>query len=241
MRFSTTLDVDSKSQLDTEINDAVDVDDETLSDQHLEEIITALAIDTTNADSSDETLLDAGDIGDVGNQVELKEEIDDILRAGGAMSRDGSGSRRGRRRVTNGRSGNSRCASVREAAALSVADSVGCGADALRRVVPVVGNEPVLAAEVARLADVADGLAVFRVVALLIARLAVDQVGEEVMGLIFTTEQVGNVLSNRVGPAEIGEDRQAKAEVKVTSDQRLVARENVEKIHVEIKTDTDVD
>jgi hypothetical protein len=240
-RRDTTFDIDSKAQPGTEISDAIDVNNDFCIDQSLEQIVATLTIDTTNKDSSVDTRSDVNEVSNIGNQVEVDEDINDVLTAGGSVSRSRSGSRT--RRVTSGSRGsrNSRRASMREATTLAVADGVGCGADTLRGVIPVVRNEPILATEVARLRDVANRLAMVGVGALLAARLAMDQVGEEVMGLIFTTKQVGNVLSNRVGRAEIGEDGQAQAKVKVTRDQRLAAGENVKKVHVEIKSDADVE
>jgi len=209
--FTLEVNSNSQSQLDLEINETGDVNDETKVKPQLQEVVAVGA----NLQSSGQTSPEINDISNLGDQVEVEQEINKVSRAGGSMA-----GRSGRVVwwVTAGRSGDGRGTSVREATAMTIADGVGSGADALRRMIPVIRNKAILAAEVARLGDVADGLAVFRVVALLVARLAVDEVGEEVVSLIFTTEQVGNVACNRVGLAEIGKDRQAQAEVKMTGD-----------------------
>jgi len=211
---TTSLDVDIKLQLDPKISDSGDADNGTVPDVGLQEAITFFTIHTANTDSSVELLLDTGDIGNVSNQIEVEQQIKDVLAASRTVTR---GRMRGRR-VTAGRSWTSRGASMREVAAVAIADAVRSGADALSGMVPVVRNEPILAAEMARLANITERLSVLGVVALLVAWVAVDQVGEEVMSFVFTAEQVGNVLCNRVGTNETGKDRQAQAKVNTTID-----------------------
>lgn len=50
---------------------------------------------------------------------------------------------------------------------------------------------------------------------------ATNQVGEEVVSLVLTTEQVSDVLGNRVGLAELGENGQAETEIEVAGNQRF--------------------
>lgn len=226
-----------ETKLEAEVGDTVNVDESTVLDPELEEMVAVTTVDTTDSDSSGKLLLDLSDVGYVGNQVKLEEEINEVLSAGRTVSRTGSWGWAGR--VASRSRGSSRGASVREVAALAIADRVRGGADAL--FVVLVRDKSVLASEVARVVDVTEGLSMLRVVALLVTGLALDQVGEEIMGFVFTTKQVGNVLSNGVVPAEVGENRQAETKIKMTGDQRFVIGENVKKFHVKIKANAYID
>jgi hypothetical protein len=50
-----------------------------------------------------------------------------------------------------------------------------------------------------------------------------------------------NILTNRVGPYEVWEDRHAEAKLDVTSDKGLATGEDIEELDVEVKSYANVD
>jgi len=110
-----------------------------------------------------------------------------------------------------------RATSVGEAAAHSVTHGVRGRANTLSGVRSVIRNEAVLAVEAARLLDITDGLAVVGVTTLLLRRLLVDQVREEVAGSV-VSEEFGNILTNGVISTERRQDGETETDVKVAGD-----------------------
>jgi hypothetical protein len=143
-----------------------------LLQEQVKEVLARLAVDTTDAEGSNQTLLDPSNIKDVGNETLLQEEGDDVISIFGATSgNNGSRSRTGND-ITSLGSGSGRSASVGEVTTYTIADGVRGGTNALCGVITVIWDEAVLATEVAWLLNVTNRLAVFRVVTCLVSRLA---------------------------------------------------------------------
>jgi hypothetical protein len=70
---------------------------------------------------------------------------------------------------------------VGEVAAFAIADGVGEGADALGRVLFIIRNKAVFAGKVTWPVPVTDGFTVIGVMALLLIRLGIDEIPEEVL------------------------------------------------------------
>jgi len=67
------------AELVAQVDDAEDVDDRMLSDKNLEKVVALIAVNAMNADDSIELSPDRSNVSDIGKEIQVDEEVNDVL------------------------------------------------------------------------------------------------------------------------------------------------------------------